>query len=111
MVVRSKTRWSNAIVATCAVGAIVSSLTSFVSAAEITPNIVNGGDMFQSSSQNDVIASPLVQRGLKVNGNHKSETDEGRLRLLKNKHDRDKANEPSASAKDVLKNKSAGKDK
>ena len=112
MVVRSKTRRSNAIVATCAVGAIVSSLTSFVLAAEITPNIVNGGgDIFQTPSQNDVIASPLVQRGLKVNGNHKSETDEGRLRLLKNKQDRNKANESSASAKDVLKNKSAGKDK
>ena len=111
MVVRSKTRRSNAIVATCAVGAIVSSLTTFVSAAEITPNIVNGGDIFQTSSQNDVIVSPLVQRGLKVNGNHKSETGEGRLLLLKNKQDIDKANESSASAKDVLKNKSAGKDK
>ena len=102
MVVRNKSRRSNAvIVATCVVGAAV--VSSFVSAAEITPTIVNGGDIFQSSSQHDVIAPTLIQRGLKTN--------EGRLRLLKNKQDRDKANESSASAKDVLKNTSAGKDK
>lgn len=109
MVVRSKTRRSNAvIVAACGVGAIVSSLTSFVS-AEIAPNIISGDGKFQSSSsssQNDAIISALIQRGLKK---HDSETDEGGLRLQK--QDRDKANRSSVSVNDVLKKKSVGKDK
>lgn len=108
MVVRSKTHRSNAVI----VAAIVSSLNSFVS-AEITTAIVSDNGKFQSSSsssssQNNTIASPLIQRGLKK---HDSETDEGGLRLQQNKQDRDKANKSSVSVNDVLQKKSVGKDK